>query len=79
MRYQKTLNINNLDNDQLSRLQPGKWVTTASADDKSSTGVYLGVRKSGVVVVAWYMNAKAHGLGNFREYVKTLRQYATAN
>lgn len=55
----------------LKNAQPGQWVYAGNPADK---GRFLGVKKSGVVVVAWHGNAKNQG--NYGEYVKTLRQYA---
>jgi hypothetical protein len=79
MRYQPTLNIHNLTQGEIKRLHPGQWVTTTHPSDKAAKGIYLGVKASGSVVVAWYMNARGHRGGlTFRGYVKTLRQYANA-
>ncbi len=77
MKYTKTQNIYTLSTEQVAALPVGQWVTTADAADKTSKGIFLGVRKSGVVVVAWYMNAKSQS--SFRGYVRALRNYATAN
>ena len=56
-------------------LQPGQWVYAGSPSNK---GIFLGVKPSGTVVCAWYQNAKSHGKGQFKSYVKTLRKYAAA-
>jgi hypothetical protein len=69
MKYQKTVNIWNTAPESL---QVGQWVTAGS--DPTSKGIYLGVKPSGSVVVAWYMNAK--GQRSFRKYIQTLRHYA---
>jgi hypothetical protein len=69
MRYTKTVNIWNTAPESL---QVGQWVTAGT--DPTSKGIYLGVKPSGSVVVAWYMNAK--GQKNFRQYIQTLRHYA---
>lgn len=53
-------------------LQPGQWVYAGNRADK---GIFLGVKPSGSVVVAWYNNAKNH---TFWKYVRSLRSYATA-
>jgi hypothetical protein len=55
-------------------IQPGQWVY---AGDKSNKGIFLGIKKSGTVVVAWYGNAK--NAKCFREYIKTLHTYAALN
>jgi len=70
MRYQPTLDIWNLTTDQRARLQPGQWVTAGG-----NKGIYLGTKPSGTEVVAWYGNAKAR---QYRDYIRTLRNYATA-
>ena len=51
-------------------IQPGQWVY---AGDKSNKGIFLGIKPSGVVVCAWYQNAKSR---EYKSYLKTLRQYA---
>jgi hypothetical protein len=52
-------------------IQPGQWVYTG---DKTSKGIFLGVKQSGVVVVAWYGNAKSRA--DYRDYLRSLRDYA---
>lgn len=75
MKYIKTQNIHALSTKQIAALPIGQWVcTTSDATDKTSKGIFLGVKPSGVVVVAWYMNAK--GRDSFRGYVRALRDYA---
>ena len=69
MRYKKTINIWDT---KLERLQVGQWVTAGT--DTDSKGIYLGVKPSGTVVVAWYHNAKKHN--SFKQYVQALRHYA---
>jgi hypothetical protein len=72
MKYQAPINIwNVVPASRIKDIQPGQWVY---AGDKSSKGVFLGVKPSGVVVCAWYDNAKS--AKSFRGYIKTLRQYA---
>jgi hypothetical protein len=74
MKYQPAFNVWAMPDGFYKHIQPGQWVY---AGDKSNKGIFLGVRKSGTVVVAWYMNAKSHK--SFRDYVKTLHNYATGN
>ena len=72
MKYQPSINIwNVVPASRIKDIQPGQWVY---AGDKSSKGIFLGVKPSGVVVCAWYDNAKS--AKSFRGYIKTLRQYA---
>jgi hypothetical protein len=73
MKYQPSFNVWAMPDAFYKHIQPGQWVYAGSKDNK---GIFLGVRKSGTVVVAWYMNAKSHK--SFRDYVKTLHNYATA-
>ena len=47
------------------------WVYTG---DRASKGIFLGVKRSGVVVVAWYGNAKSRV--DYRDYLRSLRDYA---
>ncbi len=73
MKYQKSINIwNVVPISRIKDIQPGQWVYAGNRENK---GVFLGVRDNGVVVCAWYHNAK--NSNDFRGYVKTLRQYAT--
>ena len=51
-----------------------RWKTPGV--DRADKGIFLGVKPSGVVVCAWYRNAK--NSKDFKGYVKTLRQYALA-
>ena len=72
MKYQPAINIwNVVPASRVKDIQPGQWVY---AGDKADKGIFLGVKPSGVVVCAWYRNAKNHA--SFHGYVKALRQYA---
>jgi len=76
MRYQPTINIHNLTDTQRAALQVGQWVATTDQVTKpEERGIYLGIKPSGSVVVAWYGNAKGN---DYRAYVQTLRAYARA-
>jgi len=72
MKYQQPINIwNVVPAARIKDIQPGQWVY---AGDKADKGIFLGVRSTGVIVCAWYRNAKnSH---DFKGYVKSLRQYA---
>jgi hypothetical protein len=72
MKYQPAFNVWAMPDAFYKHIQTGQWVYAGSKDNK---GIFLGVRKSGTVVVAWYHNAKSHK--SFREYVKTLHHYAS--
>jgi hypothetical protein len=75
MKYKPTINIHLLNDTQRAKLQVGQWVaTTNHVTAREDRGIFLGIKKSGSVVVAWYGNAKGH---NYREYVRALRAYAT--
>lgn len=52
-------------------IQRGQWVFAGQRENK---GVFMGVKKSGTVVVAWYGNAKSSG--NYKDYLKHLHSYA---
>ena len=76
MRYQPTINIHNLTDTQRAALQVGQWVATTDQVTKpEERGIYLGIKPSGSVVVAWYGNTKGR---DYRAYVQTLRAYARA-
>jgi hypothetical protein len=60
--------------DLLKHTQPGQWVY---AGDRSNKGRFLGVKRSGVVVVAWLGNIRNKGDHASRlEYTRALRNYA---
>jgi hypothetical protein len=71
MKYQSIFDIWAVPVDLLKHVQAGQMVY---AGDKSNKGRFLGVRKSGPVVVAWQGNIQSHSdkLG----YIKSLRNYA---
>lgn len=70
-RFLPSLNIWNMKQDEIGKLQPGQWVY---AGNKENKGIYLGLKKSGSVVVAWYGNIKQRK--SYKEYVRSLRNYA---
>lgn len=55
----------------LRHAQPGQWVYAGNKADK---GRFLGVKSSGIVVVAWQGNTRAKT--DKSEYIKNLRSYA---
>ena len=73
MRYQKSVNIWKMSDSEIKKLQVGQWIY---GDDIKNKGVFLGVKKSGTVVVAWLGNASKQA--SYRGYIKALSQYARA-
>ena len=71
MKYQSIFDIWAVPVDLLKHVQAGQMVY---AGTKSTRGRFLGVRKSGSIVVAWQGNVQSHSdkLG----YIKSLRNYA---
>tara|TARA_R110000868_G_scaffold261799_1_gene519951 strand:- start:312 stop:533 length:222 start_codon:yes stop_codon:yes gene_type:complete len=72
MKYQKSFNIWNMSKSDIAKIQPGQWVY---AGNKSDNGIFLGIKPSGTIVCAWYKNAKQR---EYKSYIRTLRDYATA-
>jgi hypothetical protein len=70
MKYSQAFDIWAVPTGLYKHIQPGQWVY---AGDKSNKGIFLGIKPSGVVVCAWYQNAKSR---EYKSYLKTLRQYA---
>jgi hypothetical protein len=74
MKFLPAFNVWSTPVELLAHAQPGQWVY---AGDRNSMGRFLGVKKSGSVVVAWLGNERGRGSKQQRlEYVRTLRQYA---
>ena len=72
--YAKAFNIHSVPDYLRAHIQPGQWVY---AGDRRAMGVWLGMRPSGVSVVAWAGNGKGRGFaGGWRGYVAALRTYA---
>jgi hypothetical protein len=71
MKYQAIFDIWAVPTDLLKHVQAGQMVY---AGNKSNKGRFLGVRKTGSIVVAWQGNIQSHSdkLG----YIKSLRNYA---
>lgn len=75
MQYTKPVDVWNSKTD-LNKLQPGQWVY---AGEPTNTGRFLGVKKTGTVVVAWQGNIFNQGPGQRITYIQRLRQFAKAN
>jgi hypothetical protein len=71
MKYQPSFDLWAMPVPFYKHIRRGQWVY---ARDKANKGIFLGVKPSGTVVVAWYGNAKRHA--SFRAYVSTLTAYA---
>lgn len=71
MQYQHSFDIWSIPVALLKHAQPGQHVYAGTRDNK---GIFLGVKKSGTVVVAWQGNARNHG--NRADYLQALRNYA---
>jgi hypothetical protein len=72
MQYTKPVDVWNSKTD-LNKLQAGQWVY---AGEPNNTGRFLGVKKSGTVVVAWQGNIFNQGRGRRIAYIQALRQFA---
>lgn len=66
MRFQKTIDIWTLSEEQRAALQPGQWVIAGNGGSK---GRFYGQGAS--TVVAWTGNAR----GRYRSYMATIRDY----
>jgi hypothetical protein len=73
-RFQPALDVWQLSEGQRARLMPGQWIYAGTRDH---IGRYLGQKSGGVDVVAWHKRASGFP-GGYRDYVKRLRQYASA-
>ena len=71
MKYIKAFNIWNIPNELIRYIQPGQWVY---AGDKDNKGIYQGIKKNNIIVVAWQGNINNHK--DKKGYIKTLRDYA---
>lgn len=65
------IDIWKLSDAETKKLPPGQWV---HAGEKSNKGMFLGVKESGTVVVAWLQNAK--NSRNYNAYISSCRRYA---
>lgn len=71
MKYTKPVNIWNLPEGEINRLQPGQWVYAGEPDNM---GRFCGVKSNGIVVVAWVGNMRNHK--DRKGYLRTLFDYA---
>ena len=71
MRYLKSFDIWATSEDVLKTIQVGQHVY---AGDVRQKGIYCGIKKSGVIVVAWHNNVQKWN--DKRGYIKTLVNYA---
>lgn len=69
--FVKTINIDGMTDEQLSKIPAGQWVK-AYAD--GPTGRFYGHRR-GVTVIAYASRARSFP-GGYREYMKRIRAYA---
>jgi hypothetical protein len=68
MKFAPIFDIHAIPDALRKHIQPGQWVY---ASDKSAKGRFLGMKKNGICVVAWY-----RGEEDFNEKCRILRQYA---
>jgi len=73
MKFTHAFDIWSVPVDLLKHAQPGQWVYAGNKADK---GRFLGVKKSGTVVVAWQGNTARQA--DKAGYLRTLRAYAKA-
>lgn len=71
MKYQKAFDIWAMPVPFYKFIQPGQWVYAGDGEHK---GRFYGVKKSGIVVVAWLGNARKHPKPS--EYFKTIQNFA---
>ena len=71
MKFHKAIDIYNFPSELLKYLQPGQWVKAGPYGD---LGRFYGIKKSGIVVVAWKNNAK--NSNEYFNYCKNLCNYA---
>ena len=71
MQYKKALDIWQLTENQIRKLQVGQWVFAGTT---KNTGRFLGIKKSGTVVVSWQGNASFQK--SYKGYIQQLLNYA---
>ena len=71
MRYIKAFDIYKLSENTYKDIMVGQWIF---AGDISNKGRFLGVKKSGTVVVAWHNNAKQQK--DYAGYIAALLAYS---
>lgn len=70
MKYLHSFDIWSVPSELLRHVQPGQHVYAGTPDNK---GVFLGVKTSGTIVVAWHGNMIGRNRG---DYIQSLRSYA---
>ncbi len=72
-RFQSTIDIFTLSDEQRAQLQPGQWVTAGPDDfgDGRNRGRYFGKSANGNDICAWIGNAK----GRYRSYMASIAAY----
>lgn len=77
MRFQPTIDIWSIPQSQVTQLQVGQWVSAGTAQkDRLNCGRFLGVKRSGTIVVAWNGNVNAQPKNVRKDYLQVLRNYA---
>lgn len=71
-KYVRAFDITALPEAALSGVSIGQWVFCGGERTPDGMGRFLGIKPSGVVVVAWLGN----GRRRWRSYCRTLHQYA---
>jgi hypothetical protein len=71
MKYIKAFNIWDIPQELIKYIQPGQYIYAGTKDNK---GIYQGIKKSGIIVVAWQGNI--NNQKDKKQYIKTLRDYA---
>lgn len=75
MRFQKTIDIWSIPDSQVAQLQVGQWVSAGKADEgRQNCGRFLGVKRSGSVVVIW--NGNVHNRKDRKAYRQAMKDYA---
>lgn len=72
MKYTKPMDIWQLSTEQIKALPRGQWVYAGEPDNR---GQFMGVKRSGSVVVMWYGNAKGK---DYHAYRRAHLDYAKA-
>lgn len=71
MKFHKAIDVWAIPAELTKHLQPGQWVR---AGHNGPLGRFYGIKRSGVIVVAWQDNAKAGG--KYFDYCANIRRYA---
>lgn len=74
MLYSKPVDIWQLSDAQIKKLQVGQWIY---GGEPKNLGRFLGVKKSRTVVVAWQGNASFQD--SYNGYIQALLNYARGN